>query len=103
MVEYAILAIGFYVASISLTLKLRQHHPVFYKEHRLMLWIVTFALATPLMFRSLFDGLNLTRKWDQYFSDKTIIYNTVFFIVVDLFPILTQTTTLIFGVIRHRQ
>ena len=103
MVEYAILAIGFYVAGISLTLKLRQHHPVFYKEHRLMLWIVTFALATPLMFRSLLDGLNLTRKWDKYFSDKTIIYNTVFFIVVDLFPILTQTTTLIFGVIRHRQ
>ena len=68
-----------------------------------MLWIVTFALATPLMFRSLFDALSLTKKWDHYFSDKTILYNTVFFIVVDLFPILTQTSTLIFGVIRHRQ
>lgn len=104
IIEYALLALSFFAAGIHLTLKLREHHNTFYLAHKKMLWGATFALATPLLCRSIFDGLSLNDQWQDWWDDSnTVLYNTLFFLIVDLTPILTQTTTLVFGVIRHRQ
>lgn len=100
---FVFLSICFLAAAILLTLRLKQNHIQFYNDHKTVLWLTTFLLTVPLLVRSLFDSLNRNQSWDKFWAGKLVVYNTLFFLIVDLVPILCQTGTLVFGVIRYRQ
>lgn len=83
-----LLAFTFLGAAALLTWRLKQNQANFYNEHKSMLWITTFLLTAPLLVRSIFDFFNRIDTWDQFWANKVVLYNSLFFIVVDLVPII---------------
>jgi len=90
IILFTFLAIAFLWIGITLTLNLRTHHTQFYNEHKCLLWLMTFSLSAPLLFRSVFD---LFTKLDEHFVNQNnsalfyALYNAAFFLVTDLVPI----------------
>jgi hypothetical protein len=98
---YTFLGLTFLAAGTSLCLRFQKHHPAFYREHRCLLWIITFVLSLPLLFRAIFD---FSVHFDgESHKMKLAVYNATFFILTDFVPIVSQTFALTFGLIRNRQ
>lgn len=58
-----------------------------------------------MTFRAVFDVLAQFSFEDKIInSNKTVTtYNMIFFLFVDFLPIISQTSSLVFGLLRHRQ
>jgi len=99
-----LLGITFLIVGLRLIKKLRQHHSQFYYVHKGELWAATLFLALPLTFRAVFDILSLTSLIKSVLNSpaKETTYNMIFFLFVDFLPIISQTSSLIFGLMRHR-
>ncbi len=101
---FTILGFTFLVVGVRLIQKMKHHHCEFYTKHRVELWLATLLLALPLTFRAIFDFLALLPFEDKWISTegRTTTYNMVVFLLVDFLPIISQTASLIFGLMRHR-
>ena len=71
-----------------------------------MLWVAIFVLTIPLTFRSILDGMTNIKSWNDivHSTDSSLTtYNTSFFFIATYIPIVCQTASLIFGLMRYKE
>ena len=78
----------FFIVGVVLMHTLKTNYSDFFQEYKCVFWTTTLLLTIPLLFRGIFDFMNVSHKWSIFWSDKVTLYNSMFFILTDYFPIL---------------
>jgi hypothetical protein len=96
---FTTVAVTFFFAGMWMIHLLRKHFPTLYREIAFKIWVATFCLTTPLFLKGLNTWLYGRRKmyW-HYYSNHFAFVNSVYILLSSLLPIVTQMSSLIFGV-----
>ena len=89
VVVFSLLALVFFIVGVMLLHTLKTTYSEFYNDYKAILWATTLLLTLPLLFRGIFDFLELAPKWSKFWNNRITIYNSIFFILTDYFPILS--------------
>ena len=88
--------------------RLKKYFPEFYGQFGRSLWFANCILTLPLLFRALFNFLNYSDTfYNFWFGDENYYrvtgYNILIFFLGTYIPIVAQISSLIFGFVRHKQ
>ena len=105
-ISYMFLFLGmiFLTVGVLMNIKLSKHFPDFYKQYKCLLWSATILLTIPLFIRTAKDYAYWhDEAFQKWFEDHFMIVNTVYAILSLVLPIITQTASLVFGLMRSKE
>ena len=86
--------------------RLRLYFPEFFDQFGCQLWFANIILTFPLTFRAIFDALNFSDSWNDFWEAsyyRLAGFNILIFAFGTYLPIIAQISSLIFGFVRHKQ
>ena len=107
-INFVILAIILFCVGTFMLRRLRLYFRDFFEEYGRSLWVANVLLSLPLCFRGALDALRMNETWNNFWFEDTnyyrlACYNMVLCVLGTYIPILTQTSSLIFGLVRNKQ
>ena len=107
-INFVILAVILFCVGTFMLRRLRLYFRDFFEEYGRSLWIANVLLSLPLCFRGGLDALRMSSAWDDFWFNHTnyyrlACYNMVLCTLGTYVPIMTQTSSLIFGLVRNKQ
>jgi len=101
--SYMFLFLGliFFTVGVIMNISLSHHLPDFYKNYKCLLWTATILLTCPLFIRAAKDYAYYHSDGFYLFYDSHwVLDNTLYCILSTVLPVVTQTSSLVFGVMR---
>lgn len=107
-ITFVVLAIILFCVGTFMLRRLRVYFKGFFVEYGRSLWVANVLLSLPLCFRAILDAMRADSAWSEFwFSNNNNyrlgIYNFLIFFIASYIPVLTQTSSLIFGLVRNKQ
>lgn len=101
---FLFLGIIFLTVGVLMNISLSLHFPDFYANYKCLLWTATILLTCPLFIRSAKDyAYYHNEAFAKFYEAHFVLDNTLYAVLSTVLPVVTQTSSLVFGVMRQRE
>jgi len=99
---FCFLGIVFFTVGVIMNCSLSNYFPDFYENYKCLLWAATILLTCPLFIRSAKDySFYHSESFANFYNTHFVIDNTVYALLSTVLPVVTQTSSLVFGIMRR--